>query len=383
MNAVNLINLTMFTKRTIALFLLTVNLILFMMPVYPYTSWLNEEFKKKHISYENSILIKKQKVYKSSEINLDEINRKIDLIINYYSNLIISNDNTSNEQAFLYYRRAEFYLRKNNITKALADINESLAQYSTKEAYAFRCNLYDISHEYKKALLDCNQAISLGTNDPLIYLLTGELSKKIGDYERSLKMFDQYLDSKPEDIDVLEYKGDILLEIADFKEAINLYNSIIQIYKKKQNDDSDYINAYLNLAYAYYYLGDYKNSLAQYNEIEKIDSKLINMIIGKASALYELSIIEDTGLDGSLDYALKAYSSGGASSDPYLLYLLTKIYTDKCSLHEAKQFFLEFRRKSNSEQDQKELKVYMEGGGYCKKPMGSNRIKGSVPFKKD
>ena len=120
---------------------------------------------------------------------------------------------------------------------------------------------------------DCEGALEiyeklrvLGKKDSETIGFLGYLNYELGNYTRSIKYFNAFLDKKPGDAFIYFLLGNAYSRAGKIIEAINSYDFAIFL-------DLDIYSAHLDFAKEYEYLGRYKKSLNEYIAAYEIDPR--------------------------------------------------------------------------------------------------------------
>ncbi len=84
--------------------------------------------------------------------------------------------------------------------------------------------LNDIVKIYEE---DLNSAKESGKESEISYEILGLAYQKLGEYEKTFKLFNRALQLKPDDIFLKYYLGNLLFDMAEYANAIEVYNSIL------------------------------------------------------------------------------------------------------------------------------------------------------------
>jgi tetratricopeptide (TPR) repeat protein len=96
-------------------------------------------------------------------------------------------------------------------------------------AYGNRGEIWRLTGDFDRSLIDLNKAAELAPKDPMILTMRGETLRDRGQFEQALKDFDKALEISPDGAVVytdraltLEKMGDLARAHADFKKALSL-----------------------------------------------------------------------------------------------------------------------------------------------------------------
>ena len=124
--------------------------------------------------------------------------------------------------ASIYDSRGVVYLRKNQDTKALADLNKAIELDPAADiAYTNRGLLYMRMGQYGKALADLNKAIEINPENFRAYSNLGELHGMLGNYTKALANHDKAIKLNPTDSYAYVARAKFLSEHQRYHEAIS------------------------------------------------------------------------------------------------------------------------------------------------------------------
>lgn len=274
-------------------------------------------------------------VYKEIYNELESLDKKIKAnpnnAENYYEKAQLLFYNADENKFALAYinqalkldEKSEYFLLKSHLVNKKEDkikcLNDAvLSNPNNANAYYQRAIFYYDDERYQDALNDYKKSIELDlySEDELIEEI-GYCYSKLGNYDKALEYF-----SKSNDY--LGYKADVLVDMGKYKDALNIYNKII--------NDSDYDKKSVlrNIAICKDNLGNKQGALQDY-------TKLINM--GDIDSYYNR---------GELNYRLKKYQSAIKDMNNYIdkmgnsydaMYIRAKSYMSVGNYSKALQDF--------------------------------------------
>ena len=163
------------------------------------------------------------------------------------------------DKAIGYYRRAIAYqlFRKSN--DAIDDLSEAInLKPDYFDAYKLRADIYSENRKTDKAVSDILKCIPLSPNGTakgdvlgklaLLQSADGRLDDAVSSFKEAIKLI-------PDNKNIRIHFGNTLLTMAKFIEAINAFNIALEI-------DSEFAEAINNKGYAYIFLGNYEQALA-------------------------------------------------------------------------------------------------------------------------
>jgi len=208
-----------------------------------------------------------------------------------------------------YRDRAEFYLDKEEYTRALEDIRKSIIIDSTYSAYYVTLGeIFLGMGKLKNCVQSLDRALKLDPNSKEAYLKLAEISIVLDDNKKAIEYIDKVMQ-----IDELEPKayfmrGIVLLKVGDTIHGIRNFQKAIDV-------DQDFFDAHLQLGLLYL---DKKNKLA----IDYFNNAL-NIDPGNADVTYYLGMyyqeignyekaiqIYQAIIDNNPDYFIAMYNIG-------------------------------------------------------------------------
>lgn len=159
--------------------------------------------------------------------------------------------------------QADTLLGKEDFAGALALYNKVIekskpvsdADYSV---YYKRAYCYYGLERFDQALTDVNQYIQKRPDDQA-KLLRAYINQELGNYEDQLKDVNEFINAHPENVDLLQWRASVYMEMEKYAEA---QKDIRKILKKQDSPD---LKAYLGLTY--YYLNDPDSALTIFDEV--------------------------------------------------------------------------------------------------------------------
>lgn len=235
--------------------------------------------------------------YKIENYNLaiNDLNNVIEINPNYYG---------------AYFYRGCLKCGNLDIQKGLEDLTNTIK--NNEEEYLFEALRLKSSYLTPQEVLDeCNKIINNGTNEYRIYAIRSSFNNSLKHFENALKDSELFLSKYPKNSWGLMNKGDALIGLQRYNEAINVLNSALEIEPKhcgvlqslasafekmeKYNEAIQFIDKSLIIdnenAQHYLYRGFLKLKIGQYkNSIEDFD-KSINICNTLLSNFDESDII--------------------------------------------------------------------------------------------
>lgn len=137
--------------------------------------------------------------------------------------------------------------------------------------------------ELRKAAFEEIQKIlqQANLNHPHALAKSGEILGRFGQYKVAVEKFEQALKYAPEDIDVLNNYGGLLVESENHEKAIKKFTQVLQL---KPN----YIKALSNLGIALDRSGQYNAAIEKFKEVLQRTPKDSNVLTGYGAALFNL-----------------------------------------------------------------------------------------------
>lgn len=199
--------------------------------------------------------------------------------------------------AFLYKGVALY--NQNRLKEALLQFNGAIsADPKYTSPYVWKAKVYYNLRNFKEAEKACNEAVAINPEDSFAYntlskiayaqdkydealdfsaksvkydpwnedsvITRASLLYEDGNYSDCVKFIDEAEKNFPDNEDLLWYKGDAKAALLNHEEAIGLY-------KKVMGFDSENITVLENLAFEYFYLQDYENSIVYTEKALKAD----------------------------------------------------------------------------------------------------------------
>ena len=198
--------------------------------------------------------------------------------------------------------QADTLLSKEDYTGALALYNKIVEKSKTvsEEDYSVyykRAFCYYGLERFEQALKDVNQFIEKKPDDQA-KLLRAYINQELGNYEDQLKDINEFISAHPDNIELLQWRASVLMEMERYKDA---QKDIREILKYQ---DSPELRSYLGLTY--YYENQPDSALAIFDEVLAKDPDNIQTYLYAAS----LSLEQD-----AYELALQ-YIDKGLKKDP-------------------------------------------------------------------
>lgn len=139
-----------------------------------------------------------------------------------------------------YVNRGMAYLRQNEFTKAMADLNKAIAMNpQAADSYYNRGFIYDVRGNTTQALADYNKAIEINPNYAAAYQNRSNIYAIQGDFTRAVSDLNKAIELKPNTADLYNNIGTIYAQQGEFIQALSAYNKAIEI-------NPDYTDVYKN-----------------------------------------------------------------------------------------------------------------------------------------
>jgi tetratricopeptide (TPR) repeat protein len=198
--------------------------------------------------------------------------------------------------------QADTLLGKEDYTGALALYNKIIDKSKpvSDEDYSVfykRAFCYYGLEQFDQALIDINQYIQKNPEDQA-KLLRAYINQELGNYEDQLKDLNQFISAHPENLELLQWRASVLMEMENYKDAQKDIKAILK------NQDSPELKSYLGLTY--YYLNDADSALMIFDEVISREPNHIQTYLYAAS----LSLEQD-----AFELALR-YIEQGLKKDP-------------------------------------------------------------------
>ncbi|MCT4616368.1 MAG: tetratricopeptide repeat protein [Marinifilaceae bacterium] len=171
-----------------------------------------------------------------------------------------------------YYNIAYIYYDKSNYTKA----KEYLINYTSLEgehnkfqshAYILLADIYYVSTEYKKAIINYNKAIQFGKwMADYAYIQTANINGILGNKNQKLNLLDEFENRYPSS----DYLSTAIFELGNINSRLENYNKAIKAYSRliKDYPISEYSpKAGLQLSQMYYNTKQYTKSIDNYKKL--------------------------------------------------------------------------------------------------------------------
>ena len=131
----------------------------------------------------------------------------------------------------------------------------------------------------------------------------GQIALNLGNPKEALVLYEKVLQQEPYQIEALLKKGHILGKLARFEQAIICYDLVI-------SQESGNLLAFLNKGLAHHYLAQYDNALSCYEQVLSVKPQNTTALYNKASSLIKSGNVPD-GLEIlsqviKLDFSFKA-----------------------------------------------------------------------------
>ncbi len=104
------------------------------------------------------------------------------------------------------------------------------------------------------------------TNTNLIYS-KGKALRELGEYDKSVQIYNQVLELDPENVDVLYSKGTALKDLGKYERSIKCYNHILRV-------DPHNFNAYFGIGLVYKILGNNKEADDYFNKAIELERNI-------------------------------------------------------------------------------------------------------------
>lgn len=225
------------------------------------------------------------------------INNRVNNQTEIKTNTNTNNNNISsnnNQNADFYLTRGNLAYDKREYKQAIADYNQALSlDPQLSEIYYKRGNIYADQQQYQQAIADYNQAISLNPqlfkayyNRGNAYYTQKQYQQAIADYNQALKLNPQLAEAYYNRAIIYDDQGQVDQAIAD-------YNQTLKLNPQFSPD------AYYNRGFAYRNKGQYDQAITDYNQAIKLNPQ------------HSLAYTErgfTYGIKGQLDQAIADYN---------------------------------------------------------------------------
>jgi tetratricopeptide (TPR) repeat protein len=182
-------------------------------------SYFTEEIKKNPT--DSGLLAKRSKAY--------EIVGNLDAAISDYDEAIRISQNNGNNSSWLN-NRANLYLKRRQIEKAIEEYTKAIEQWSSTAIYFNnRGNAWMALGEYEKALADYEKGIQVEPNYPLIRTNLGNLLREERRYDEAVKSWNATLNIDPRASLAMTYLGYFALDRGDLSDAKNWLNQSFRL----------------------------------------------------------------------------------------------------------------------------------------------------------
>ncbi|HMG91050.1 MAG TPA: tetratricopeptide repeat protein, partial [Chryseolinea sp.] len=184
--------------------------------------------------------------------------------------------------------QADTLLAKEDFTGALALYNKIIDKSKTVSdddvsVFYKRAFCYYGLERFDQALKDINQYIEKKPDDQA-KLLRAYINQELGNYEDQLKDLNQFITAHPENLELLQWRASVFMEMENYKDA----QKDIKVILKHQ--DSPELKSYLGLTY--YYLNDADSALTLFDEVIAQDPNHIQTYLYAASLTLEQDAFE-------------------------------------------------------------------------------------------
>ena len=159
--------------------------------------------------------------------------------------------------------KADTLMAKEDFAGALALYNKIIEQSKTVSdadysVYYKRAFCFYGLERFDQALTDINQFIQKKPDDQA-KLLRAYINQELGNFEDQLKDVNEFVNAHPENLELLQWRASVYMEMEKYKEAQT------DIRKILKHQDSPELKAYLGLTY--YYLNDADSALTIFDEV--------------------------------------------------------------------------------------------------------------------
>jgi tetratricopeptide (TPR) repeat protein len=183
------------------------------------------------------------------------------LLIFSSSAILIAQSGKDKDAALM--AQADTLLSREDYTGALAIYNKFIEQAKTVSdddysVYYKRAFCYYGLERFDQALKDINQYIQKKPEGQA-KLLRAYINQELGNYEDQLKDINEFITAQPSNIELLQWRASVYMEMERYKEAQKDIRNILK------SQDSPELKAYLGLTY--YYLNDADSALLIFDEV--------------------------------------------------------------------------------------------------------------------
>lgn len=220
-----------------------------------------------------------------------------------------------NQVAVDYYNLGNNYLNLKDYKNAIVSYEKSLEYDSNSPETILNLIIAcQENKEYEKVeriILKYYKSVKYEYTKKLLMLLGNNFYFQ-GKYNQAIKIYNDYLESYPDDANAYFNLGLTYLILLDEEKAINYF---IEAYKK----NSKHIPSIYNLALYYFKKKDYDNSMLYFNQLISLDSK-------NPDAYYKIGLVEYeiNEFDKAREHISKAIELDKKNNDYYIT--LAKIY---------------------------------------------------------
>jgi tetratricopeptide (TPR) repeat protein len=156
----------------------------------------------------------------------------------------------TSEFDFIYIELIELLIKKNDITKALENINELCEHFEADdEVYLLQGECYNVQKNYKMARYYYRKALHQNPSSSEVYFKIGETYKKEKNWEQAYQSFQKAKDLEDEQYEFCIALAEAALEINEIEAGIDACQTAIDIFVKRDE-------AYFVLAKTFCYAGD-------------------------------------------------------------------------------------------------------------------------------
>jgi len=213
----------------------------------------------------------------SNRASVYKVQRKYALAIDDISKCILMDPGIS----WFYRFRAEMYFAIQNSEDAFKDLNQAIElDPNDLKARMLRINYLMNQELYFDALDDLNFVMKSEPENILVLYKKASIFNILGKFNYCIELCNEILSIKEDLYDVYSLKGEANLSIKEYELAIDNYSQSIMLNPK-------FGGAYNGRALAYYYIGNYTQSIKDFrNAIDhgvNIDRKIFSNAIKKAS----------------------------------------------------------------------------------------------------
>lgn len=160
------------------------------------------------------------------------------------------------KQSEAYINLGALYAKENETMDAIKMAEKAIKVDKTSwEAHYLKARIYVSKKQYDEALNELDTAVDINPEAYILYRLRGNLYDEKNTPEKALQDFDAAIKYGDGSSEIFHLRSVSYLRLNRFSEAARDCKKAIDL-------NPDFENAYMNLAVAYFYMGDYEKSMA-------------------------------------------------------------------------------------------------------------------------